>query len=351
VLVQNSDVTGANSSGGGLSLLWDSTANLGNMFFANNSAMLFGGAVFVQGSTINMSNSTLLNNSLPGTPDDWFTSYGSAIFTTVDDSRKINAAGLISNDQFIGNSGMAIFDDDRNISNSPYNAVIYNSNSFYSTFYPQKEIYRDSLSNKKTASGLNSLVIDRSAGGLPATDKSMDNNNIDLASSPVTGMILAVPSAILTTKASGDENLTYYSFLAYAWNGSPADLNGNPLNGSTSVTPTNLPMSYALNVNGTSYTGSINDDTGPIATFTITPSGLSYVLNWSVICNGFLDSYIDQDISASTITTNTVTITAPDDLTFHFYALAQDGGVVVSRVTGVNADTYPNKVYIPLVKN
>jgi len=297
-----------------------------------------------------MSNSTLLNNSLPGTPRDWFTSYGAAIFTSVDDARKINSAGLISNNQFIGNSGMAVFDDDRNISNGPYNAVVYNSNRFYSTFYPQNEIYRDSLSNKMTASGLNLLVIDHSAGRLPSTDKSTVDNN-DLTSSPVTGVILAVPSKLVTTKAAGDEDLNYYSFLGYAWNGSPAYFNGNLLNGSTSVTPTNLPMSYELNVNGNAYALLLSVATSPSATFAITPSGPSFVLNWSVICDGFLDSNIDQDIPASTKTTNIVIITAPENLTFHFYALAQEGGEVVSRVTGVNTHPFPDKSYIPLVKN
>ncbi len=76
-LVINCDAIGTtNSSGGGIAVINQSFVDISSTTFANNSADIFGGGMFVQGSTMNANDNKFIRNTINNT------NFGSAIFTS-----------------------------------------------------------------------------------------------------------------------------------------------------------------------------------------------------------------------------------------------------------------------------
>jgi hypothetical protein len=342
-IVMDSDALGDSASGGGVVILFNSVANITRSTFAHNTSGSYGGGIFVQGSEINLSDSNLFGNEVsPGVSETDSHSYGAALFTTPDDSRKLQVKGIIANNVFSKNIGLAIFDDDR--TNGPINDVRYNNNQFLETTFGSK-VYRDSLSSTLTVSGLNSLVITRANG---TTTPKSQINNIALSKSPSVGSIVAAPPVVLATDAPGDAPAPTSSFLGYAWTGQSATLNNNQLNTHTGVLQSSSIGTYRLSVDGNSYSTSITQSAQPSATFVFSSSNSTLV--WSLVAGTFLDASIDQGVSINPAPSGSVTI-PPGGKTFYLYIITQEGGVVKTAKTGSPVLGVPDSEFVMIQPN
>jgi hypothetical protein len=338
-IIMDSNALGANASGGGVVILFHSVANITRSTFAHNTSGSYGGGIFVQGSEINLSESNLFENEVsPGVAETDSHSYGAALFTTPDDSRKLPVTGTIANNIFSNNIGLAVFDDDRN--NGPINDVRYNNNQFFETIFGSK-VYRDSLSNALTVANLNSLVITRSNG---TTTPKSQIKNIALSKSPSVGSVLAAPPVLLATNAPGDAPAPTSSFLGYAWTGLSATLNNNQLNTHTGVMQYSSSGNYRLSVDGNSYSTSITQSPLPSATFLFSSSNST--LDWSLVAGTFLDDSIDQGVSFNPAPSGSVTVSAAEYKTYYLYMLTQQGGVVKTARTGLPILAVPDSFFV-----
>ena len=234
-LVLDSDARGA--FGGGMALLRDSVAAVSRVTFARNTAERWGGAMFVQGSQIQVTGSSFFGNEAGD-------ARGAALYSipllSADPSRARNVGGVVADSLFSANVGLAIWDVDPQ--SGPINEMRYDRNRFYST---SGEAYGNSLvdANGTSASSLNSLVVDR--GGRGVTVKSAGGNE-RLSSAPRAGALLAAPSA----RGVGAPSAPAESFLAYAWSGRSATLAGQGLAARAGLLPVAAAGDYALSVDG-----------------------------------------------------------------------------------------------------
>lgn len=207
--ILNSDATGQWGSGGGMAIIQQSDATINNVIFAGNSTSKLGGALFIQGSNVNMSECVMTHNRA-GT-SDVPSSYGAAIFTGVDEGRGLNTTGNIQNCLFSDNYGISIFDDDRR--DGPFNDIRYNENKFYSTTF-RNQIYSNSIGGLGlTVEQLNSLVVKRNAAD---TDKSQVDN-IWLDTMPTI-------AKLFTNKTGPISGPTDPYYLTIVWSGRKAAL-------------------------------------------------------------------------------------------------------------------------------
>jgi hypothetical protein len=347
-LVIHSDAIGdGNGSGGGIAVLDQSYTAISGTAFSGNTAGAYGGAVFVQGSTLEMSGSLLIENEVsPGVTEGEYGSYGAAIFAAPDMGRGLQVNGHVMDNVFSGNVGLAAYDDDR--TDGPINDIIYANNQFYATTFGS-DVYRDSipLTPIQTAEGLNSLIVSRANS--TTTDKGYGNTT--LGSAPDVGILLAEPSRVLPTAAAGDPGPPTESFLAYAWSGTSATLEGTPLLEHGGLSSSSVTGSHTLDVNGNSYHASLVQGDLPSATFSAIPvwvsSGGSADLNWAITAGPYLDVAIDQGVSITPAISGTVVVSPATDVTYRLYGLTEDGGMVA--VVRVKVGTPASMIYLPLL--
>ena len=312
-LVMNSDALGiVNSSGGGLTVLRQSLARVSETTFARNTSEKYGGALFIQGSTLNMSSSNLIENEIKNT------NYGSAIFASPMDGTTLNVDGVVENCLLSNNKGLPIFDDDR--AYGPINDVRYNGNRI---FHGNVDgiVYSDSLPGYswKTVQELNNMVVVRANG--TSTDKSQVANT-PLDSPAITGALLAAPSKILAD--------TYPAYLAYAWSGSSATLDGVPVSGNAGVSSTTQTGNHTLSIANQSFTDVVGEAPTPQVLFSATNQGSDLTLSWEVLEGSFLDAAIDQGVSIPPTPSGSVQISADVPLNYRFYTITKEGGMVKS---------------------
>ncbi len=337
-LILDSDALGGSGggSGGGLSALFHSVARVNRTTFAGNTAEKFGGAIFTQGAELLMSDSELYGNQVAGGfSEDVFSSFGAALFTSVDDSRNLPATGLVENSIFSANEGLPVFDDDRMA--GPINGVLYNGNTLFSSGYGG-DVFRNSLGGPLNASELNGLVVTRN-GGVGNTDKSPSNNNSTPGNEPVLGEILAAPPAILQEHAAGDAPAPGTSWLAYAWAGGGATLDGGSVSGGTGTTLAGSGI-HTLSVDGDTVTRTATLSTAalPAASLTATPlnplAGASFDLAWNKNAGTFLGLGIDQGITAAQTASGTTSLTFQFPLSYSLCMMAAEGGAVDMAAVG-----------------
>ena len=339
-LIINSDAIGTdNSSGGGMAILDQTQANVSDSTFGHNTTQRYGGAIFAQGSELNMLNCNLIENSNS-------TQYGSAIFAAQDDGRNHPATGVVQGSVISNNNGLPIYDDDR--TNGPINDAHYNNNQFFDAGGTGAIIYSDSISgfSSKTVAQLNSLVVSRANG--TSTDKAQVNN-IALSTAPNVGKILAAPLQILSTAANGDSAPPTLAYLGYAWSGGSATLDGQAVSGNAGVSTAGT-GSHTLSVGGTNFTADISQAPTPAATFTA--SGASPVtLNWSVTAGTFLDVAIDHGVTITSSSNGSVQVSPPVYTDYWLYVITQEGGIVKSVNSGVPILNVPSSINIIAGKN
>lgn len=232
-LIMASDAQGSNnSSGGGIAILNNSIARLSGFTLAGNTSGKFGGALFVQGSEIQVNGCKIFENQVSNSL------YGAAIFAAPDDGRQLNVRGWVSNCVISNNNGLPIFDDDRQI--GPINDLKYNSNQIYRP--NSSYVYKNALTSFQTVEGLNGLIISRQNG---TSTKKSESPNLWIPEMPAVGEILAVPSFVIPGYP-----IPYY--LGWGWSGISADLNDTSILSNVGLVEVAGPGVYTLTVNGVS---------------------------------------------------------------------------------------------------
>jgi hypothetical protein len=331
-LVISSDATGSTSSGGALRVITESVATVLGSTLAKNSAALYGGAVYVQGAAAEIGESRLVENRVGSN------SYGAAMFSApMDDyyGTPIDVTGEV-HDSVISNTsylGTPIFDDDRQP--GPINDVRYNGNTIF-----ERQIgnaaYHEALVGLLTVPQLNTLVVTRSGG--PSTPKSqVDNTNP--SSAPVVGELLAVPPAILPVTAAGDDTSTTVSYLAYAWSGGSATLDGSAVAGNAGLTSTGV-GNHVLRVGSQNFSASVSQGVAPAAQLSAVPaaisSGQSSTLHWNTLAGAFLDASLDQGVSITPSPSGQVVVSPIVTTTYRVVVLTQEGSAIAEATVWVD---------------
>lgn len=329
----DSDAIGSQSTGGALRFVIDSVGTILGSTIAKNSAEQFGGAIFAQGSDLDLDECIFLENTFsPGNTETIYQSFGAAIFSGPIPNfggSALPMSGLVEDCLFASNEGIPIFDDDR--SAGPINGVVYDRNEIHSTTFGT-DVYRDSLSSPQTVSQLNDLTVIRD-GGVPSTEKSQSNNE-SLASVPLTASLRAVPTKILPTGAAGDDAGSTEAFLAWAFSGSSATLNGSPL---TTTTGTMLAGSgiNTLDVGGVQSQALVTAVPGPAVVLSAHPvaitSGEAVNLQWAITEGTYRDIDLDSGIrltSAEKGASGSVSVNPGATTTYRIFATTEEGGAV-----------------------
>ena len=332
---------GPGASGGGITVMNQSVANITDTLIAGNTALKFGAGLFAQGSEINVSGCTIVENEIsPGVAESVNESFGAGIFTGPDVGRDLAVTGVVENSIISNNIGMQVFDDDRNA--GPINDVRYNSNIFYSTHFGT-DIFNNSITPKQNAAGLNALEVVRS--GAPNTFKSQVDNS-QPGTAPVVGALLAVPPQTLGANAPGDPAPPTDTWLGYAWSGDTATLDGNPVTGNTGVSASTVGI-HELLVGSNLLTAAISDAALPQAMLTPDPeyiqSGETSDLSWATPGGTFLDCEINQGISITPAASGTVPVSAILDRTFYLATVTEEGGT--TAVTTVFVGDPPELIF------
>jgi hypothetical protein len=247
-LVLESSAAGSGSSGGGIFLGSESAAHISQTTFAGNAADTSGGAIFGGGSDVEISGSRFIANQVsPGIAQPVNSSRGAALYfiPSLGGQPRVgpgDASGVVAGTLFSQNLGLPVWDVDFG-GPSPANTVQYNGNDFFNTTFGDKvyvDTYADPGRNGFNAAGLNSLVIGRAGG--PTTVKSALPNQA-LFGAPAAGSLKAIPP-------SGSPAARSAPFLAYAWSGNFATLNGAALPQHQGLIEDAAPGSYSLVVDG-----------------------------------------------------------------------------------------------------
>jgi len=321
--------------GGGAMIINQSFGVLDNVTFAGNSAQTFGGGLTVHGSQVSISNSTFHHNSIWAAAVNQ--SFGAGMYSTPDVQRGLNTTGLVRSTIFTDNDGLPIYDDDRD--EGPINTLVYNQNSFFNTTFGD-DVYKDRLDPVQTVSGLNQLVVHRTNG--TSTDKSI-NANVAENSSISSGFLRAVPPIIIPETAVGDEDTSTRSYLAYAWSGTEATLDGQYLADHTGVLPDPSVGVHTLVVDGVEYRTTVSTVAVPTATFSASPiaisSGESSVLSWTTPPNVFLEMDIDQGVQVSGYqSSDSIEVMPTCTTTYRLFVATSVGGVVLEATVYVDED-------------
>ena len=318
-LVIDCDARGSSSDSGwagGVMGLLHSDLEINGTTFSRNTAGKFGGAIVVQGSNIEMSDTAFYANVLEQQ------TFGGAMFAGVDLGRDISVTGSVTNCVFADHAGITIYDDDRNDPALPINEIRYINNQFW-VQAANGIVYQNPLGGQQTPSGLNALVIDRGVG-LPDTDKG--SGNAALSDAPEIARLLAAPPDA-SEPLAGEGIAT--APLAWAATGATAFLDGTAVNptGLTDVTA----GEHNLVVGGASDAEVIGTRPVPQLTFYASPStvqiGGSATLNWQVVGSTFEDGVIDQGVGPVASSVGSVQVSPDCTTVYHFAGVTRDGAV------------------------
>jgi hypothetical protein len=254
-LLMDSDARGAGGGGGGVALQRESTAVISATTFSHNSAERSGGALFLGGSTVQVTGCRFLRNEVrPSFPQLVSESRGAAIFAIpqLGQIGKRDVGGLVTGSVFSENVGIPLWDVETG-TGAPCNLMRYDNNQFYEQTFGDR-IYANTV-NAKT--GVNTAFLDSLnvfQPGCPALDKG--NGNVRLFSVPAVGALLASPPSLGTGAPAAGQ-----SFLAYAWSGIAAVLDGQGVSTKTGLAPVFAVGAHTLLVNG-----------NPVATVQLAPA-------------------------------------------------------------------------------
>jgi hypothetical protein len=323
-------------AGGGLVGLGQSSLTLSSAFISASSARLYGGGLFVQGSDLSLSSSAVVENALVTVGGSAFSSYGAGLFTSPDTSVGIPVTGLVFASTLSHNTGLPIFDDDR--ATGPINGVQYGSNSIFSTTWGSL-VYADSLVGTRTASQLNSLVVNRTPP-TPSTTKAT-SANASLGAAPEVGVLKALPPAILPQGAVGDPAGPTTSYLAYGWSPGAAQLNGAPVTGFAGLTAASGAGVNSLAVGSNTFTTNVQTGALPAATLSadpvVVPTGGTASLDWMATAGTFVDSAMDQGVGPLGASSGSSNVAPVDTTTYRFFQISEEGGAVSSVTVAVGA--------------
>ena len=327
-LVMDSDALASGSSGGAGAFMTESYVGVAGTTFAANSAVLSGGGIYVSGSEASIDGCYFVKNEVsPGVSEPATQSYGAALYSSPYEASGFDVTGLVENSAFSLNVGLDIYDSDRLAAAGVINGVQYNGNDFYNTTFGGS-VYIDSVAGGAlNPVGLNNLVVDR--GGGNTTDKSPLNNNAAFGSLPIFGTLLGVPTQIINAVASGEPASSTASYLAYAWSGASATLDGQPVAGNRGLTEGDV-GSHHLVVGTQTFSDTIEQGPVPQASLVADPvaiaSGEQSELIWATSSGTFLDSALDWGANTGGAASGSVWVSPPDTRTYHLVVVTQQGG-------------------------
>jgi hypothetical protein len=238
--------------------------------------------------------------------------------------------------------GPLVFDGDRDT--APINDNRYNSNTMFSASQGQT-VYSHTFASvgNQTVTGLNSLVVTRTAA--PDTEKSQVDN-IDPPTSPRIGAVLAAPTIILDVTAAEDPESSTESFVAYAWSGGTASLDGVPLTEETDLLETTI-GNHVLNVDGDGHTSVVANGDDPSVTLAATPeaitSGATATLQWETVAGTYLDVLINHNVSIMPAASGTIAVSPDVTTTYRVVLVTKEGGAVAE--TTVYVDEIPGLIF------
>ncbi len=272
-MVLDSDARGVNANGGGIALRQESNARIVRTAFARNTAQRQGGALNLNGSTVQVDDCRFYSNdAVPGAAESVGESRGAAIFSTPlqDAARPRNVGGVVSNSVFSDNLGIPIFDLDP--STGPVNDIRYDNNRFNPVLFGEL-VYINNLAAGGGASvaELNALTVNRGARG--TTDKSAVANT--RFSGPREGVLRAVPSPNSVGPAAPAPTS---ALLAYAWSGVSASIGTASLPAKAGLLEV-PPGDHTLTVDGTAV-ATVRTPIASTARLKLNGSRLSVELSW-----------------------------------------------------------------------
>jgi hypothetical protein len=216
-MVLGSAARGLNAAGGGLSLQRETDARILRTTFAGDSAQKWGGALYLNGSTVQVDGCRFYaNDVVPGVSETLGESRGAAIYSIpgLSPAHPRNVGGVVSNSSFSENLGLPVWDLDP--PSGPTNEMRYDGNRFSPTTFGDR-VYVDTLASPGGASvwDLNVLAVYRA--GRATTDKSVVANQPVFG--PREGDLRLVPSPNGVGAAPAAPGASY---LVYAWTGGSA---------------------------------------------------------------------------------------------------------------------------------
>jgi predicted outer membrane repeat protein len=200
-LVLGSSARGKNGAGGGLSLVGASLATLSGVTFAGNSADSSGGAVQVRGATLDADGGRFLGNSA---------GLGAAIYSIPSNTDPV--AGTVQRNLFAGQAGVPL--RDVGPPSLPANCLRYDANRFLAGASEDVYVHNTAAPAGLNVPGLNNLVVG-------SCDKSTAPNTRE-TQPPREGVLAAI-------QAAGSPGQRLGPYLAFAWTGTAATLDGAPL--------------------------------------------------------------------------------------------------------------------------
>lgn len=341
-LFLNSEAVGTNSHGGAFRAIGQSLVHVDDATFAGNEAQRFGGAIYIQGVEAHFDNCAIIEN----TNGDGL--YGAALFGAQDENTVTSLTGSVSN-SVISNTvdgGLLVFDDDRQGSvSTPYNDLRYNGNTIFDQA-TGAQVYHDPIAGgAKTATELNSLVINRT-GGTPSTDKSQTNNS-NPSSAPKVASIAAAPRVILAEGAAGDPAGATAAYVGYAWTGGSATLNGSQVSGFNGLAQVPEGI-HVLDVNGVQNSAVVSTGAIPEASLIAVPvaisSGEQAQLQWATPAGTFVDVVLDHAVTVNPGSTGTVMVSPMVTTTYHLFVLTEEGGATAQATVWVNE--FPGLIFM-----
>jgi hypothetical protein len=307
--------TNVNSgSGGALAMFDNSTANIQNATFSRSAATFTGGAIWLQGSHLDVSGSRFLENQMLS--GAWG---GAVVFAAPENlgapRPAVNATGLLQNNVISGNTGgVAILDFDS--ASSPFNLVRYGSNSVFpndAMFYSNPQ-----APGVQTVAQLNGLTLHGTAKA--------PTPNTGLGSAPLSGHLVVAPRSALTTPPGG--------LAVFALSGGSATLNGSNI-ATTAGFVTPILGTNTLTVGGSSFLDDKPLAATPATLLTASPAdvvtGGTTTLSWATTSGTFLAELINSGVEPTPGSSGTFNVVGlPATRVYRSLLVAREGGAVAA---------------------
>lgn len=337
--------SGGPAQGGAMRVLTESNLTVADSTFAHNETQVQGGALALAGISLGSAPGQGIDSTQFFGNDVLGGGLGAAIFSgplSAGTGAPLDMTGDVSDSTFSDHAQIPIREEDNH--NGPINSVTYRNNDFSDEAGPAN-IFSNQIAGGATPSGLNSMVVTRS--GATNTDKAPANDNSDLGSEPDLVALVTVPPQLNSVEPAGAVG-SWESFVATAWSGGAATLNGQPLAGDFDLQAGGID-GYTLAVGAASVQGSITAAPTPSATFTASPAGIdggeSSTLSWNVTAGDFLGAWIDRGVDlVSPQASDSVMVSPNETTTYRLHVLTAQGGV--SREVTVYVGELPGVIFI-----
>ncbi len=329
---------GSLGTGGGLAIYNNSTATVDGTIVAANSALTYGGGVWVSGAHLDLTDSSIVENQL--TTGD----LGSGLFSASDQggpgSPPKDTSGSVRNCTISHNTGTSAYQImDGDATGGPINSIQYFDNQIFPN---DGHAFLNGIGGATNVSGLNQMVVHRTNG--TTTVKAPNRDNVGPASGPNVGGLWAIPGSRLPAGASGDPDGSTESNLVYAWSGATqSTLDGDARSGYAGVEAASSSGSHSLAVGALSFGATVTDGAS-VRTLLGAPAaaidaGSSASLTWTTTSGTFLDQAIDHGASLSASASGSVQVQPSSTTPYRGWVIAEEGGDVERAIVDVKTSS------------